>query len=253
VSVCAAAWICSAQTPHLDGLTRAAALLSQHTGDLPGFFAADARAGHLPAYLESLAGGLRIDLERVQGEAGELLEKTSLLRETIRALQEYARSSRDHLLREPSDLRPLVDMALRIEEATLRRAGVQVRRILLPVPQLLLERGNVVHVLVNLIKNALEAMRATPEGARRLTVELGSEGGGAEVRVRDTGEGISRENLTRIFGYGFTTKPDGHGFGLHACANLMSQMGGTIRAESDGPGRGAVFTLSFPTSRVEAG
>ena len=253
VSVCAEQIQAAARTPHLEALGRAAALLAEHAGDLAAFFAGDARAGLLPGYLGTVAEGLKGDLQRVQREAGELLEKTSLLRGTIRALQEYARSSHDHLLREPSDLRSLVETALRIQDANVRRAGARVRRSLLPVPQLMLERGNVVHVLVNLIKNALEAMRSVPEDGRCLTVELRPDHGGAEVRVSDTGEGISGEDLTRIFGYGFTTKPDGHGFGLHACANLMAQMGGSIRVESDGHGRGAAFTLAFPPPRPEAG
>ena len=58
--------------------------------------------------------------------------------------------------------------------------------------------------------------------------------------------GLPPENLTRIFGHGFTTKADGHGFGLHSCALAAGQMGGSLRAESEGPGRGATFILELP-------
>jgi hypothetical protein len=58
--------------------------------------------------------------------------------------------------------------------------------------------------------------------------------------------GLARENLTRIFAHGFATKPHGHGFGLHSGALAAKQMGGTLSVESDGPGRGAVFTLELP-------
>jgi len=66
--------------------------------------------------------------------------------------------------------------------------------------------------------------------------------------MRDTGCGIAPENLTRIFSHGFTTKKDGHGFGLHSGANAAKEMGGILSAESEGPGRGATFTLDLPVS-----
>ena len=63
--------------------------------------------------------------------------------------------------------------------------------------------------------------------------------------------GIARENLTRIFSHGFTTKKHGHGFGLHSCANAAGEMGGSLSVRSDGPGKGATFTLELPLAPVE--
>jgi two-component system NtrC family sensor kinase len=60
--------------------------------------------------------------------------------------------------------------------------------------------------------------------------------------------GIAPENLTRIFSHGFTTRTDGHGFGLHSAALAAQQMGGRLTAQSDGPGRGATFTLELPVA-----
>jgi two-component system NtrC family sensor kinase len=66
------------------------------------------------------------------------------------------------------------------------------------------------------------------------------------LAVADTGVGLPPENLTRIFGHGFTTKADGHGFGLHSCALAAGQMGGSLRAESEGLGHGATFHSRAP-------
>jgi signal transduction histidine kinase len=66
------------------------------------------------------------------------------------------------------------------------------------------------------------------------------------VEVEDNGEGITPENLTRLFTHGFTTRKSGHGFGLHSCALAAKAMGATIRAHSDGSGKGARFTLDLP-------
>jgi DNA-binding LacI/PurR family transcriptional regulator/signal transduction histidine kinase len=252
VNVCAEEISAAARSPHVDALDRANALFAEHAADLPGFFARDERARHLPRYYAGLGAALRTDMERVRQETAELTEKTDLIRDTIRGLQEYARGHQDLLLREPTALADLVESALRIQAGNLAREGVTVHRRVAPTPPLLLPRARVVHVLVNLVKNALEAMRDTPRERRQLTVELAREEGGALVRITDSGAGIAPEHLRHIFEYGFTTKPDGHGFGLHTCANHMAQLGGAIRVESEGTGRGATFTLRFPTSGDDA-
>ncbi len=69
--------------------------------------------------------------------------------------------------------------------------------------------------------------------------------------VIDNGVGISAENLTRIFNHGFTTKKDGHGFGLHSGALAAKEMGGALTAHSDGEGKGARFALELPMRRTE--
>ena len=71
-------------------------------------------------------------------------------------------------------------------------------------------------------------------------------------RGEERGEG--GEDLTKIFAHGFTTKAEGHGFGLHHSANSATEMGGSLAAMSEGPGHGATFTLRLPldTWRGEA-
>jgi two-component system NtrC family sensor kinase len=66
------------------------------------------------------------------------------------------------------------------------------------------------------------------------------------IRVKDDGDGIAPENITRIFAHGFTTRKEGHGFGLHSCALAAMEMNGTLTVHSDGLGKGAVFTLRVP-------
>ena len=79
----------------------------------------------------------------------------------------------------------------------------------------------------------------------------GERNGFVEISVIDNGVGIPPENLTRIFAHGFTTRKDGHGFGLHSGAIAAKEMGGSLHAHSDGPGRGATFTLSLPLQQKD--
>jgi signal transduction histidine kinase len=72
-----------------------------------------------------------------------------------------------------------------------------------------------------------------------------------QIRVEDNGEGIAPENLARLFSHGFTTRKNGHGFGLHSSALAAKEMAGTLMAHSDGPGKGAVFSLELPIDPSE--
>ena len=232
------------------GLSKAAALLAEHAHDLPGFFSGDPRGKLLPTYLTRATTNLVQGIEQIQLEALELLEKTGLVRESIRALQDFARGGQEHLLQESIELPVVVKAALEIQRANLERHEIRVEQALDGVPPFVAQRSKLVHVLVNLVKNGIEAMRAAPEGARVLTLRAAQEAGRIRVDVQDSGEGIAAENLGSIFRYGFTTKRDGHGFGLHTCANYMKQMGGSITVSSDGAGRGATFTLWIDASRT---
>src|SRR5690606_7312354 len=102
-----------------------------------------------------------------------------------------------------------------------------------------------------LISNAKHALVPQQVGRRCITVGVESHAD-RHIRftVEDTGVGISREDLPKIFRYGFTTREHGHGFGLHASAVFASELGGTIQGESQGVGRGARFTLTLPMQRT---
>ncbi len=99
-------------------------------------------------------------------------------------------------------------------------------------------------VLVNLVLNAIQAMRAT--GGGTLTLTLDSHKGGVRVRVADTGPGIAPAHRRRLFDPFFTTRPDGAGLGLFSCRRIMEAHGGEIKVRS-APGRGTQFTVWLPT------
>ena len=110
-----------------------------------------------------------------------------------------------------------------------------------------LDKHKVLQILVNLIRNAKYAMDAAARRDKRLSVALKlSAEDIVQISVADNGIGITAQNLTRIFSHGFTTKRDGHGFGLHSGALAAKEMGGSLYARSDGPGKGAVFVLELP-------
>jgi two-component system NtrC family sensor kinase len=166
--------------------------------------------------------------------------------------QAYAGASS---LVEPVQIVELIEDALRIDNGVLAGRGVALVREFDTVPSLLLDKHRVLLILVNLIANARHAMQRLPDAQHRLTlrVQVPQPQAGAgtgprtlQVIVADTGEGIAAEHLTKIFAHGFTTKKDGHGFGLHSCVLAAREMGGKLTADSAGPGQGATFTLELP-------
>jgi C4-dicarboxylate-specific signal transduction histidine kinase len=106
----------------------------------------------------------------------------------------------------------------------------------------------VLQILINLLRNAKYAMDEADPSCKKLIVRVTHP---APERVMicviDNGIGIAPDHLTKIFNHGFTTKKNGHGFGLHSGANAAKEMGGTLTAKSEGLGQGAEFTLELPT------
>jgi signal transduction histidine kinase len=102
-------------------------------------------------------------------------------------------------------------------------------------------------ILINLVRNAKYACDESGRTDKQITVRTTSDGQGVKIAVIDNGVGIPAENLTRIFNHGFTTRKTGHGFGLHSGALAARELGGSLSAQSDGPGMGAVFTLAIPS------
>jgi signal transduction histidine kinase len=114
------------------------------------------------------------------------------------------------------------------------------------MPELTLDKHKVLQVLVNLIRNAKYACDEAGRPQKRLTVGETRSEDRLNVFVADNGVGIAPENLTRIFNLGFTTRKDGHGFGLHSGALAAKELGGRLLVASPGPGQGATFTLQLP-------
>ena len=141
----------------------------------------------------------------------------------------------------------LIEDALRLNAGSMERHGIELVREFAEVPPIAVEKHKVIQVLVNLIRNAKYACDEGGRADKRIWLRIGHNGSdGVTIAVADNGVGIPAENLTRIFEHGFTTRRDGHGWGLHSGALASRELGGSLRAASDGPGCGATFTLELP-------
>jgi signal transduction histidine kinase len=114
------------------------------------------------------------------------------------------------------------------------------------------DKHKVLEILVNLITNARHAVCDAARPDRKIRVRVAQTcNRRVSVEVQDNGVGIPQENLVRIFQHGFTTKKNGHGFGLHSGALAARQMGGSLTVNSEGPGQGATFKLELPIGETK--
>jgi len=229
----------------LVNLSRAAALIRQHANDLGNFITHDPKGQQLPLYLEQLADLLIHERSSLLQELESLRKNVDHIKDIVVMQQSYAQVAG---VKETVKLVELVEDALRMNVGALGRHEVQVLREFDPGSplEITVEKHKVLQILINVIRNAKYACDDSGRSDKRLTVRVSSNAEAVEISVADNGVGIPAENLDRIFNHGFTTRKNGHGFGLHGSALAAQEMGGALRAQSDGLGKGATFTLRLP-------
>jgi len=231
---------------YLQKVIQATGLLREHAGDTTAFLTSDPKGQRLPGYLIKLGEHLAAEQRSWQTELDGLGKNIEHIKEIVAMQQNYARLSG---ITEDLKAEDLVEDAIRLNQGALERHRVKVQREFQPVELVRVDKHKVLQILVNLIRNAKYALDESGKSERILTLPIfASEKGRVRIQVRDNGVGIPPDNLARIFQHGFTTRKDGHGFGLHGSVNAAREMGGNLIAHSDGPGHGAVFTLDLPAA-----
>lgn len=224
-------------------VAKTAELLDQHQEDLAAFLTEDPHGRKLPEYLGKLAAGLAEEQAEVLTELRLLGKNIDHIKEIVSMQQGYARVSGITETLAASDL---VEDSIRINDASLARHEVKVVRDYDEVPQVTVEKHKALQILVNLIRNAQQACDKSGRTDKQITIRISRSHERISIAIIDNGVGIPRENLTRVFAHGFTTKPEGHGFGLHSGALAARELGGTLTVHSEGPGTGATFILELP-------
>ena len=228
-------------------LARIPQMLREQTGRLDAFLTTDPKGKKIPDYLGMLAKNIEDQRTFALGELDQLRKHIDHIKQVVAMQQNYAKVAG---VEEQIEVSALIDDALHINASALDRHRVELQRDLQPVPPLVVDKHKVLQILVNLISNAKYAVSAVERADKIMTVRVRPTGTDrVQIQVVDNGIGIAPENLTRVFGHGFTTRPDGHGFGLHSGALAAQELGGSLSVQSDGPGHGATFTLELPLQR----
>ncbi|CRL99696.1 DAHL domain-containing protein [Pseudomonas sp. 24 R 17] len=230
------------------GLGKAMQLINERQGDLGTFLTEDEKGKLLPAYLNQLVDAIAQEQQGMADEMAQLSKSVDHIKDIVSTQQSYAGAS---AVREPVHISALMEDALRMNAGALNRHNVTVVKHYAQLPEILADKHRLLLIMVNLISNAKYAMSTLSDRPRQMTLTVQSLNDDTlQISVKDEGEGIPAENMTRIFTHGFTTRKEGHGFGLHSCALAAVEMNGQLSAHSDGPGLGAVFTLTIPLTLV---
>ena len=222
-------------------------MMHEQKASLADYLANDPKGRLLPGYFVSATDHLAQEHSEMVNETSTLIRHIGHMREIVATQQNYARVG---MVTETVLAQDLVEDGVQMTAALYAEDRVEVVRELGRTPALCVDRHKVLQILVNLLRNSKSAMDQQRPAQQRVVIKVGMAG---ETHVKfaicDNGIGISLENQRKLFNHGFTTKKDGHGFGLHSAANAAKEMGGRITAFSAGHGSGAAFTLELPIAR----
>jgi PAS domain S-box-containing protein len=228
-------------------LGKLAGLLQEHQSELGDFIAHDPKGRRVPEFIESMARHWEEERERLMQEITSLQQNIDHIKEIVTVQQAYATMVS---VVEPLDAATLMEDALRMNSSALARDVVSCVRQFQPVSRVMGEKGKVLQILVNLIRNAKHATEESGRSDSKVITLKIEQAAPDRVRliVQDNGVGIPPENIAKLFNHGFTTRTNGHGFGLHSSLNVAREMKASLTAHSDGLGTGATFTLELPAA-----
>jgi two-component system sensor kinase FixL len=198
---------------------------------------------------ERLLGFAEPDIEEARGALREIVLEARRAADIIRRLRHITRGGeeRSELTRAQELLEELETLCLADARAHDTRISFQ---LLAGVPLLMVHRVQVIQAVLNLVRNALEALAAEPAGTRDIMVTARrNDAGACEIEVSDNGPGVAASIIDRMFEPFRTTKPSGTGLGLPMCQTIAIAHGGSLRHEPRAP-RGARFILTLPAAET---
>ena len=230
-------------------VNRIADLLAGHDGGVENFLTQDPKGKRIPGTIQKLAPHLLDEQQKMLKEIQVVMRNLDHVKHIISSHQTMAKTQGSI---ECVSLLDLIEQALELSFQPGDTTWVSIRREYHDVPQIRVDKHQVLQILVNLLRNAKQAMFVQPNKAHELMLRIENHvqnDSSVVLIIQDSGTGIAPEHLSQMFSRGFTTKKDGNGIGLHSSALTMKNMGGNLEVYSQGVGCGAVFTLGFPLEK----
>lgn len=229
-------------------------MLKQHQSDLIEYFQNDEQGTLIPSYLMVLFAEIQRNKIMLDKEVNNLQQHYHIIKDILNAEDEVTSLKS---VNAPVLLAELMDSSIQtvMTEESMLTKQITLNKDYRYTSSIMTNKTNLMQVFVNLLKNAQESVIELKEDMHRtINVSIARKKNleEVEIRVMDNGIGILPENLPKIFTFGFTTKKKGHGFGLHNCAFIAKQLGGTLEVESEGFCKGALFILTLPVDNTAA-
>ena len=240
-------------TPRLTALAKA---LEQNQENFSDYIKNDPQGQKVLPFILTLAADFNIVQQQWEQTVERIRNRTSHIVDIIRTQNSYHRAS---TTRKDINLRAAILDAIRILQDSIDKRQIQIAVDCDNAPkEIRIQESQFHQVLVNLIKNAVEAideLAQSGEGnnneAPRIEIRSHIQDDFLSIDITDNGIGIEAENLQRIFSAGFTSKEHGSGLGLHSSANFVIGSGGEIQACSNGKGSGATIRIILRLSSIQ--
>ncbi|MCJ7507587.1 MAG: ATP-binding protein [candidate division Zixibacteria bacterium] len=190
------------------------------------------------------------DLEKVHQNTKSILESVETMKRFTDGLMDFSKLEAKLV---EYDIKSLIEDLLFSVKPQKQFSNIKfITNFDTQVPHLLIDVGQIQQVLLNLLNNAADAInkQQKSDGMVTISTHYRSELGVIQIGVKDNGPGIPEELIDRIFEPRFTTKKDGHGFGLVTCEKIVKNHGGSISTDSV-LGKGATFTIELPVKKEQ--
>lgn len=237
----------SIQKSRMTGLEKAVGLIEQNRDGLANFFASE-KGSQLCNYLSVLSEQLVEEKTHNQTEIEDLSKNIKHIEMIIQSQQQHAHHTG---VIEEVDIQDLVQDCINMNISSIENYSIEIKEHYEGQTTLFADRHKLVQIIVNLVRNAKDALVEANIDNPEITISTLNTNNKLEIYITDNGVGMSEETVKKLFSFGFTTKKDGHGYGLHSCSLEAKNMQGLLRAESPGLGQGASFIIELPLDQKE--
>lgn len=217
-------------------------MMRENSDRIGEFVCEDEKGKQIPRFLELLDEELEEERQLLLEELKNMTSSIDHIKNVISMQQSYAGS---YGVMERISVADLVEDALKINMEIIQRRGIEIVKMYEKSTLIYIDKHKVLQIIINLISNAMHSLIDSENKRKTLYVRVYS-GDSEVVEIMDTGVGIDKEDIPHLFEYGFKKRKDGHGFGLHHSALVAYELGGKITVSSEGPGKGAIFSLRLP-------
>ncbi|WP_131782462.1 MHYT domain-containing protein [Legionella gresilensis] len=229
---------------NLQNLKDLNSLISEHEQNLGEFITRDPKGSKIPMFLNKMAEYWDSEFEAAQKELHQLNQNLQHIKNIIAAQQKLSGVVN---FEELINIEEAIEVALIMVSINFKRHNISIEKDYAKLQPVYIDKSKLTQILINLIDNAKQSLLASTQDNKIITIRLGLINESKfYIEIIDNGLGINAQNLARVFQHGFTTKSNGHGFGLHASAIATAEMRGTLKASSEGEGKGANFKIIFP-------
>jgi PAS domain S-box-containing protein len=236
----------SFKNSHFEKFFAICELITAHQDDFVNYIKNDEKGKLLPRYIVALGESLREVYKTMSEEVNNIDDKVHVIRDIVMAQQDLTNVKNHH---EKVNLIEVVRHTILMAGIQFSKCKISIQEDYQELPEMYIDRARLVQILMNLLQNAKDAINESGNTENNyiiISIKKSEEDRLVRISVKDNGVGISPDNISKVFVYGFTTKRKGHGIGLHSCAIAAKEMHGKLSANSEGPGKGAEFILELP-------